>query len=88
MAAAVMRTCLACGLKQAKAGLLRLAGDDSGVLVIDRKQRVRGRGAYCCDNTFCLRKLRRCRKKIFRALRREDLGWSEELKALSGVNDE
>jgi len=88
MAGDVLRTCLACGRKQGKAALLRLAGDDGGVLVIDRKQRLAGRGAYCCDNTFCLRKLPRCRKRILRALRREDLVWSEELKVLSGVSDE
>lgn len=88
MAGDVIRTCLACGVKQAQKSLLRLAVDDTGLLMIDRDRRLGGRGAYCCDNTFCLRKLRRYRKKISRALRRADLAWSEELKVFSGVNDE
>lgn len=66
--------------------LLRIVADD-GVMVIDRDQRLAGRGAYCCNNMLCLQKLYRSKKKICRALRRENLGWSEELKAFSGVND-
>ena len=87
MAGDVIRTCLACGRKQAKKSLLRLAGDDTDLLIIDHDRRLGGRGAYCCNNTICLRKLRRYKKKVSRALRRADLIWSEELKALSGVND-
>jgi len=83
----VIRTCLACGQKLAVENLLRLAGDEADFLVIDHKRRLGGRGAYCCNNMVCLRKLRRYKKKISRALRREGLIWSEELKALSGVND-
>ena len=81
MAVDSFRTCLVCGLKQVEKGLLRLGADDTGVLTIDHDRRLGGRGAYCCNNTFCLRKLRQCKKKVSRALRREDLIWSEELKA-------
>ena len=88
MTGEVIRTCLACGRKRAKKSLLRLAGDSEVGLVIDHDQRLAGRGAYCCNNTTCLRKLCRSRKKVIRALRRDNLPWSEELKAFSGVNDE
>lgn len=83
-----LRTCLACGRKLAKKSLLRLGVDDADVLVIDHDRQVGGRGAYCCNNTFCLRKLHRYKKKVSRAFRRGDLAWSEELKAFSEVNDE
>ena len=82
-----IRTCLVCGRKQPKAILRRLAVA-AGMLVIDHSGRLGGRGAYCCDNTLCLRKLPRCGKRVLRALRVDEFGWSEELKAFSGVNDE
>ena len=88
MARDVLRTCLACGRKQVKKDLLRLVADDVAVLVVDHGQRFPGRGAYCCNNRLCLRKLCKGRKKVSRALRREDLIWNEELKAFSGVNNE
>jgi len=88
MAGDALRTCLVCGRKQPQASLLRLAVDESATVTVDHDRRLQGRGAYCCNNSLCLRKLHRCRKKIPRALRREIIGWSEELKALSGVNDE
>jgi len=87
MAEDVIRTCLVCGRKQAQKSLLRLAADDTGLLVVDHNRRVGGRGAYCCNNMFCLRKLHRYKKRVSRSLRRENLTWSEELKAFSGVND-
>ena len=88
MTSVPVRTCLVCRQKRAKGALLRLALTEGGVLTIDQSGQLGGRGAYCCNNTLCLRKLLRCRKPLARALRVDEFGWSEELKALSGVNNE
>lgn len=84
MAGDALRTCLVCGQKQPQKELLRLAVAESAVVEIDHGRRLPGRGAYCCNNRLCLRKLHRCRKKVFRALRREDLAWSEEPEGFIG----
>ena len=40
------RTCIGCRMIQDKAGLLRVAWQDGVGLVIDREQRLGGRGCY------------------------------------------
>jgi len=77
MAAVPLRTCLVCRQKRPKSDLRRLAVAD-GIVVIDQFGRVGGRGAYCCNNPRCLRKLFRSKKQFTRAFRVDDFRWSEE----------
>jgi len=65
---APLRTCLGCGQKADKGGLLRLILSE-GVLVADTKGRLPGRGVYCCRKETCWRRLFAQRKKLLWALR-------------------
>jgi predicted RNA-binding protein YlxR (DUF448 family) len=63
-----IRTCLGCRGRLAKSGLVRLAwNDDAGVVVVDARQVLPGRGCYvhpgCADQAAR-------RKLVGRALRR------------------
>ena len=72
-----MRTCLVCGNKNAKFALLRVAlSPVERTVVLDRKQRLEGRGAYVCQG--CLPNLRYT-KRVQRAFRNEAKGLSESL---------
>jgi hypothetical protein len=51
-----LRTCVLCRTKGDKWGLLRLALDDDRAIVVDRRQLLKGRGAYVCPS--CLPRLR------------------------------
>jgi len=61
-----IRTCIVCGRKSSKWELRRLALDRDGFVVIDAKQAMQGRGAYCCED--CLGSLK-WDKKLQRAFR-------------------
>ena len=72
-----MRTCLVCGKKSAKFALLRVAlSPVERTVVLDRKQRLEGRGAYVCQG--CLSNLRYT-KRVQRAFRNEAKGLAESL---------
>jgi len=72
-----MRTCLVCGKKSAKFALLRVAlSPVERTVVLDRKQRLEGRGAYVCRG--CLSNLRYT-KRVQRAFRNEAKGLAESL---------
>jgi uncharacterized protein len=72
-----MRTCLVCGTKNAKFALLRIALNPvERTIVLDRKQRLEGRGAYVCQ--ACLPHLRYT-KRVQRAFRNEAKGLAESL---------
>ena len=43
-----IRTCIKCGTKREKNGLVRLVRDKEGQFVIDELQKKKGRGAYIC----------------------------------------
>ncbi len=63
------RTCIACGKKAPKMELLRIAIKDDTV-VWDIKQKLSGRGAYCCKNSKCIEFVKNNKKNcINRALR-------------------
>ncbi|HEY3449137.1 MAG TPA: YlxR family protein [Myxococcales bacterium] len=49
-----MRTCIGCGARREKAGLVRLVARD-GKVEVDAAWRAPGRGAYVCDGA-CTRK--------------------------------
>lgn len=61
------RSCLGCGLKTNKQNLIRVVRRPDGVLLIDKKGKEPGRGAYICQNVDCLKEAIR-KKAIERAL--------------------
>lgn len=63
-----MRTCIACGAKAPKEGLLRIVAAD-GALLWDKGGKAPGRGAYVCS-AGCLRDALG-KRKLSRALKRE-----------------
>ncbi len=54
------RTCVACRQVRPKAEMLRIAFSH-GVVVIDEKGNLGGRGAYVCSNTQCIEKAQKIR---------------------------
>ncbi|NTV14227.1 MAG: YlxR family protein [Desulfobulbaceae bacterium] len=64
------RTCLGCGAKFGKGGLLRFVVRD-GELLVDSSQHLSGRGVYCCRAGVCLRKFVSKKGRLSRALRKE-----------------
>jgi uncharacterized protein len=70
-----LRTCLVCGKKNAKSALLRIALSPlEKTLVLDRQQRMEGRGAYSCQD--CLPRLSYS-KRIQKAFRNKAKGLAE-----------
>ncbi len=64
---APVRTCLVCMGKKSKRDLVRLVIDqETGCVIVDHAQRMKGRGGYCCPQ--CLPKLR-LDKRTARAFR-------------------
>lgn len=61
------RSCIGCGLKTEKKNLIRVVRKPDGILVIDKKGKEPGRGAYICMETECLKEAIR-KKAIERAL--------------------
>lgn len=51
-----VRTCIGCGTRREKAGMVRLVARD-GKVEVDAARRAPGRGAYVCDGR-CARKAR------------------------------
>jgi len=74
-----IRTCISCGVKRNKDGLIRLAVDQDRLVVRDPLYRLPGRGAYVCSNESCLKKVLKNKrlKKIFRI--EENVGVSIEV---------
>ena len=72
-----MRTCLVCGKKNAKSTLLRVAlSPEEKTVVLDREQRLKGRGAYVCQG--CRPRLRYT-KRVQKAFRHEAKGMAEDI---------
>jgi len=63
------RTCLACGRKTNKWDLLRIVCNKSGVIMIDSRQCLPGRGAYVCRALACGELLKK-KKGLHRGFRR------------------
>ncbi|MGH3011467.1 MAG: YlxR family protein [Gaiellaceae bacterium] len=62
------RTCVGCGRKAPQRELVRFAAP-TGVLEVDRGQRLAGRGAYTCPRPSCFEKAT-ARRAFARTLRR------------------
>ena len=56
------RTCVICKKKNEKSKLLRFVIKNN-VIVFDYKQKMQGRGYYCCGISNCLNKLEKWMKK-------------------------
>lgn len=61
------RSCLGCGLKTEKASLIRVVRRPDGLLLVDKRGKEPGRGAYICSKESCL-KMAIKKKAIERAL--------------------
>lgn len=49
-----MRTCVACQTTRPKRELVRVVRTVAGTLVIDRRGKISGRGAYLCPDPACV----------------------------------
>lgn len=63
-----MRQCVGCREMKMKKDLIRIIRTPEGEVVIDRKGKQNGRGAYLCSCIDCLQKARRT-KSLERALK-------------------
>lgn len=77
-----IRTCLSCRLRKPQNQLLRFAVDNRGLLVLDDRRRLGGRGAYCCNETACLRAFVKNRRGLARALRKTEVRLDDGLKGV------
>ena len=64
-----MRMCIACHEMMPKKEMLRIVKPKDGEVSIDFTGKAAGRGAYICDNSECIKKLRKARllNKVFSA---------------------
>lgn len=64
-----MRMCIACHEMKPKKEMLRIVKPKDGEVFIDFTGKAAGRGAYICDNSECIKKLRKARllNKVFSA---------------------
>lgn len=78
-----MRTCVACRTNRPKRELIRVVRTMDGSLVVDRRGKVSGRGAYLCPSPECVERalkahtLERCLERsltddVIEELRRVD----------------
>jgi predicted RNA-binding protein YlxR (DUF448 family) len=63
-----IRTCLGCGQQRPKGELVRVCVQD-GVLTIDDRARLSGRGGYLCRQQECVNRLIKKRGRLSAALR-------------------
>ena len=56
-----MRTCIACREEKPKREMLRVVKNAEGDIRLDFSGKLPGRGAYICDNSACIAKLRKGR---------------------------
>ena len=49
-----MRTCVACRASRPKRELVRVVRTSDGTLMVDRRGKVSGRGAYLCPDPNCV----------------------------------
>ena len=56
-----MRQCVGCREMKDKKALIRVVKSPEGVISLDEKGRMPGRGAYVCPDVECLRRARKSR---------------------------
>ena len=62
-----LRMCIACRELKEKKSMLRVVKNGEGKIFIDFSSKASGRGAYVCDNSECIKKLKKQRllNKVF-----------------------
>ena len=62
-----LRMCIACRELKEKRSMLRVVKNAEGKIFIDFSSKASGRGAYICDNSECIKKLKKQRllNKVF-----------------------
>ena len=53
---AFLRQCVGCGKRAHKSEFIRIAATADGIVAIDEKSSLGGRGAYLCKDEACLKK--------------------------------
>jgi predicted RNA-binding protein YlxR (DUF448 family) len=81
-----LRTCVSCGTKAAKRGLLRIVASKGGGALLDPSGKANGRGAYVCQGGDC-RLQGPIRGRVQHALRIEfdQEQWDELTRSLEGA---
>ena len=81
-----LRTCVICGRKGPKQGLVRIAATEEGA-AIDRGGKAPGRGAYVCKDSGCTG-MGLQRKRLEYALRTElsDPQWNEIVSSIDALS--
>ena len=74
-----VRTCLGCGEKLFKQRMLRFVAGQGGLVGVDWKRCLPGRGVYCCSDYKCLESFVKKKGKILRALRISKIDYSSVL---------
>jgi hypothetical protein len=80
-----LRQCIACRTLKEKRQMLRIVKNSEGQIFIDFSGKAAGRGAYICDNTECITKLKKQRlinrvfssevdEKVYTAIEEEYFG--------------
>ena len=54
-----MRRCMGCNEPKPKSELVRIVRTPDGEIKLDRTGKLNGRGAYICDSTECLNRVRK-----------------------------
>ena len=83
-----VRTCLGCGGKRPQQELLRFVAGREGHILLDKKGRLPGRGAYCCPDQKCLAGFMKKSGRLARALRCVAVECSEILELLKSLERE
>ena len=80
-----IRTCVACGIKSEKRGLVRIVASPEGLVELDHSGEMNGRGAYVC-NGGCPENKKLHRGRLEHALRVTvaDPDWDKIVSQLSG----
>lgn len=63
-----IRTCIGCRKKENKHNLIRIVNNKTDGVMIDKMQKIEGRGAYICKSEECLNKAIK-NKALSRALK-------------------
>jgi len=59
-----IRTCMGCGRKRKKEELLRFTKGRDGVVFVNEKKRINGRGFYLCPDLVCFKKAQKKEKWV------------------------
>jgi len=59
-----IRTCIGCGRKREKEELLRFTKGTDGVVFVNEKKRINGRGFYLCPDLVCFKMAQKKEKRV------------------------